>query len=63
MQRVNYTYTQGNKTERYKAEEWITDDVAVNKKHTRLYPICGKFRKKTIDRKDELFKDIKAYIL
>ncbi|MGN0225830.1 MAG: DUF4468 domain-containing protein [Prevotella sp.] len=63
MQRVNYTYTQGNKTERYKAEEWITDDLAVNKKHTRLYPICGKFRKKTIDRKDELFKDIKAYIL
>lgn len=37
------------------AEEWITDKESVNKKGTKLYPINGKFRRKTIDRKDEVF--------
>ena len=31
--------------ERYSAEEWITDDMALNKKKTKLAPICGKFRR------------------
>ena len=36
-------------------EKWITDEYAVNKKHTKLYPISAKFRRKTIDRKDFIF--------
>ena len=40
---------------RYNAEEWITDKYAVNKKHTKLYPLSAKFRRKTIDRKDFIF--------
>ncbi len=63
MERISYVYGEGKDTNYYKAEEWITDKNAVNKKHTRLLPISGKFRKKTIDRKNELFKTIKAEIL
>ena len=40
----------------YKAEEWITDKVAVNKKGTKLYPRSGKFRRKTVDRTREIFE-------
>lgn len=63
MERISYVYGEGKETNYYKAEEWITDKNAVNKKHTRLLPMSGKFRKKTIDRKNELFKTIKAEIL
>lgn len=40
----------------YKAEEWITDSAALNKNKTNVYRLNGKFRIKTIDRKDELFE-------
>ncbi len=40
----------------YKAEEWITDKEAVNKKGTKLYPRSGKFRRKTIDRVENIFE-------
>ena len=40
----------------YKAEEWITDKEAVNKKGTKLYPRSGKFRRLTIDRVEEIFQ-------
>ena len=33
----------------------IVEGVNVNKKHTKLYPISAKFRRKTIDRKDFIF--------
>lgn len=56
MNHIKYVYKQQNNTEKYTAEEWITDKMAVNKKRTRLYRISGKFRKGTIDRKDEVFK-------
>jgi hypothetical protein len=39
----------------YKAEEWITDKEAVNKKGTKLYPRSGKFRRMTVDRVEEIF--------
>lgn len=53
--RIAYDYDTNRKPIHYSAEEWITDKYAVNKKHTRLYPISGKFRRKTIDRKDFIF--------
>ncbi len=40
----------------YRAEEWITDAEAVNKKNTKLYPKSGKFRIHTVDYMDLLWK-------
>ena len=40
----------------YKAEEWITDKLAVNKASTKLYPRSGKFRRFTIDRVHNIFE-------
>ncbi len=57
---ISYNYEDQRETHVYKAEEWITDKYTVNKKRTRLYPITGKFRRKTIDRKDEIFKNIET---
>lgn len=59
MYRLSYVYDVNGKKTQYKAEEWITDQYAVNKKNTRLLPISGKFRRKTIDRKSFLFTTIK----
>lgn len=56
MSRMKYVYTQQDGVDRFNAEEWITDKVAVNKKRTRLFRITGKFRRGTIDRKDAIFK-------
>ena len=55
MTRISYDYDLDRKPTHYTAEEWITDKYAVNKKHTKLYPISAKFRRKTIDRKDFIF--------
>ena len=61
--RIKYIYgEQGSKIYTYKAEEWITDELAMNKKGTRLYRVSGKFRRRTIDRKDELFSEIREYL-
>ena len=55
MKRISYLYEEERKPQNLKAEDWITDKVAVNKKGTKLYPITAKFRRKTIDRKDFIF--------
>ena len=55
MTRISYDYDLNRKPTHYSAEEWITDKYAVNKKHTKLYPVSAKFRRKTIDRKDYIF--------
>lgn len=58
MSRIRYWYDENRDGgQRYDAEEWITDEMALNKKQTKLAPICGKFRKGTIDLKDKLFED------
>ena len=59
MTRIRYWYDEARDGgERYTAEEWITDDMALNKKQTKLAPICGKFRRETIDLKDQLFQQV-----
>lgn len=60
MGRISYRYgTSSSKTDvLYKAEEWINDENALNKKQTKLLPLSAKFRRKTIDRKDYLFETI-----
>ena len=55
LTRITYDYDMDRKQFHYSAEEWITDKYCVNKKHTKLLPVSGKFRRKTIDRKDYLF--------
>lgn len=62
MSRIRYLYDENRKPQNYKAEGWITDDDAVNKKNTRLYPNSGKFRRKTIDRKDFLFNKLETLL-
>lgn len=57
MTRIRYWYEENRDGgERYSAEEWITDDMALNKKKTKLSPICGKFRRETINLKNALFE-------
>ena len=58
MSHIRYLYEEQRNPKRYKAEEWIVDEEAVNKKNTKLLPLSGKFRRKTIDRKDDLFNKI-----
>ena len=62
MSNIRYLYEEERDPQRYKAEEWITDKDAVNKKNTKLLPITGKFRRKTIDRKDYLFNKIEELL-
>ena len=63
MARIRYWYDENrNGGEKYTAEEWITDDMALAKKKTKLAPISGKFRRETIDLKDQLFKEATAAV-
>ena len=55
MSRINYIYDEERAPQHYVAEEWITDKWGLNKKQTKLARVSGKFRRKTIDRKDFLF--------
>ena len=57
MMRIRYLYEEERTPQRMTAEEWITDKESVNKKNTKLMPMSGKFRRKTIDRKDYLFHE------
>lgn len=41
----------------YRAEEWIDDAHAINKKGTKLIPGSAKFRRKTVDRVETIFED------
>ncbi|MBR4298034.1 MAG: hypothetical protein IKT82_07620, partial [Bacteroidaceae bacterium] len=62
MRRIRYIYdltetpsTEANPDVCFTAEKWITDAEALNKSQTKLLKIPGKFRRFTIDRKDEIF--------
>jgi colicin import membrane protein len=62
--RIHYVYEkERNSGQRMKAEEWITDKYGLNKSQTKLARVSGKFRKKTIDRKDSIFSNIKSTLL
>ena len=62
MMRIRYLYEEERTPQRMTAEEWITDKEAVNKKNTKLLPMSGKFRRKTIDRKDYLFNKFESLL-
>ncbi|MBQ8046414.1 MAG: DUF4468 domain-containing protein [Prevotella sp.] len=59
MDRLFYKYEEGLPSElTVNAEEWITDKYALNKQKTKILRISKKFRKKTVDRKNEIFKQL-----
>lgn len=63
MLRLNYNYEEGRSTGfKESAENVITDKVALTKKKNDLAKIYGKFRRTTIDRKDQIFKEISFLI-
>ena len=62
MSNIRYIYEENRAPKHYTAEEWISDKEALNKKGTRLLPLSGKFRRKTIDRKDFLFNKFESLL-
>lgn len=58
MTDIKYRYEEGREGggKIFPAEDWITDKEAYNKKGTKFLKSTGKFRIKTIDLKDVLFK-------
>ena len=60
MRRLRYSYDEmktNGEPALLTAEEWITDNEALNKSKTKLTRIAGKFRKFTIIRKDQIFEE------
>jgi len=62
MTRIYYLYDEERDAQNFKAEEWITDRYGLNKKQTKLARVSGKFRRKTIDRKDYIFKKFEVLL-
>jgi colicin import membrane protein len=62
MTRIHYLYDEERQPMTYQAEEWITDRWGLNKKQTKLARVSGKFRRKTIDRKDYIFNRFSALL-
>ena len=58
MTRIHYLYEEEREPQTYRAEDWITDKEGLNKKQNKLARVSGKFRRKTIDRKDFLFNKL-----
>lgn len=56
MRRLQYLYDDIKNDEIYYAENWITDNNALKKNGSQLTRIGGKFRRFTIDRKDDIFR-------
>ncbi len=55
IERIKYVYDNGKGAEKITAESYITDGNSLNRSRTKLTPVTGKFRKGTIDFKDEVF--------
>lgn len=54
IEKIRFTYRE---KEKYKAEEWITDQYALNKDKTKLVRGLAKWRRKTVDFADEMLND------
>ena len=54
IEKIRYTYGEGRDQEKYIAEEWITDEYALNKSQTKLVRGLAKWRRKTVDFADAL---------
>lgn len=66
LSRISYSYEMNRGTNQgleETAENWIVDKYALNKSKTKLNKMSGKFRRKTIDRKDYIFKTLTDKLL
>ncbi len=64
LTRIIFDYTENVPTREgiMRAEEWITDEEALNQKGTKLLPGCARFRRKMCDRKDEVFSGFREIL-
>lgn len=62
LNRIYYLYDEERQPQTYKAEEWITDEYGLKKNKQKLSRVTGKFRRKTIDRKDYLFNKFETLL-
>lgn len=63
MEHLYYVYEEDRSTGfKAPAEEIINDKIALNKKKTDLAKIFGKFRKLTIDRRDQIFSELSTLV-
>lgn len=62
MRRIYYLYEEERDPQTLKAEEWITDEYGLKKNKQKLSRVSGKFRRKTIDRKDYLFNKMASLL-
>ncbi len=60
---IQYRYEEQHEVQSgyFKAEEWITDDVAFNKQKTKFRKESGKFRRETIKRANDIFASADKY--
>ena len=59
LERISYNYEKGHQGElKSKAENYITDQYALNKNRTSMINGPAKFRRRTIDRKNQIFENI-----
>lgn len=62
MTRIYYLYDEEREPQTLRAEEWITDEYGLKKSKEKLSRVTGRFRRKTIDRKDYLFDRFEALL-
>ncbi len=58
IEKIRYIYREGRDQEKYVAEEWITDEYALNKSQTKLVRGLAKWRRKTVDFADALCTEV-----
>ena len=63
MMRIVYLYDEERNPTTYKAEEWINDKYGLNKKQTKLARVSGKFRRKSIARKEYLCENLGEMVM
>ena len=63
VSRLHYLYEEEREPQKLTAEEWISDAEALNKKKTKLVRMSAKFRRKTVDRMEQLFDELTQALL
>ncbi len=62
LTRIYYFYDEERNPTTYQAEEWITDRYGLKRSQKKLSRVSGKFRRKTIDRKDYIFNRLEQLL-
>jgi colicin import membrane protein len=62
MTRIYYLYDEERQPTTFQAEDWITDRYGLTKKKNKTSRVSGKFRRKTIDRKDYIFNKLETLL-